>query len=87
MCEYDLALHEDKPTTPTDPNGDRTAIEKWERCNRLATMIIKQTITPAICGAISDKDQASNDLTAKAYLAKVEENFKSCSKTYADFTV
>jgi hypothetical protein len=50
-------------------------------------MIIKQTITLAIYGAIPDKDQASNDLTAKAYLAKVEENFKSCSKTYADFTV
>ncbi|XP_039834323.1 uncharacterized protein LOC120695068 [Panicum virgatum] len=83
VCEYDLALREDKPASPTDPNGDRTAIEKWERCNRLATMIIKQTITPAICGAILDKDQAVNDLTAKEYLAKVEENFKISSKTYA----
>ena len=83
MCEYDLALREDKPAAPTDPNGDRTAIEKWERCNRLATMTIKQTVTPAICGAIPDKDQAGNDLTAKEYLAKVEENFKSSSKTYA----
>ena len=83
VCEYDLALREDKPAAPTNPNGDRTAIEKWERCNKLATMTIKQTITPAICGAIPDKDQAGNDLTAKEYLAKVEENFKSSSKTYA----
>ena len=40
-------------------------------------------ITPAICGAIPDKDQDGNVLTAKEYLAKVEENFKSSSKTYA----
>ncbi|XP_039853542.1 uncharacterized protein LOC120711928 [Panicum virgatum] len=49
----------------------------------MANMIIKNTITPAICGAIPDKDQDGNDLSAKAYLAKVEENFKSSSKTYA----
>ena len=44
-------------------------------------MIIKQTISPAICGTIPDKDQDGNELSAKAYLAKVEENFKSFSKT------
>ena len=57
VCEYDLALRQDKPAGPADPNGDRTAIEKWERSDRMANMIIKQTISPAICGAIPDKDQ------------------------------
>ena len=83
VCEYDLALRQNKPAEPADPNGDRTAIEKWERSDRMANMIIKNTITPAICGAIPDKDKDGNDLSAKAYLAKVEENFKSSSKTYA----
>jgi hypothetical protein len=49
----------------------------------MANMIIKQTILAAIRGAILDKDQDDKELTAKAYLAKVEENFKSSSKTYA----
>ncbi|XP_039803662.1 uncharacterized protein LOC120667708 [Panicum virgatum] len=83
VCEYDLALRQAKPAEPVDPKGDRTAIEKWERSDRMANMIIKNTITPAICGAIPDKDQDGNDLSAKVYLAKVEENFKSSSKTYA----
>jgi hypothetical protein len=83
VCEYDLALRRDKPAKPADSNGDRTAIEKWERSDRMANMIIKNTINPAICGAIPDKDQDGNNLSAKAYLAKVEENFKSSSKTYA----
>ena len=83
VCEYDLALREDILAAPTDPNGDQTAIEKWERSDRMANMIIKNTITPAICGAIPDKDQDGNVLTAKEYLAKVKENFKSSSKTYA----
>jgi hypothetical protein len=49
----------------------------------MANMIIEQTISAAIRGAISDKDQDDKELIAKAYLAKVEENFKSSSKTYA----
>ncbi|XP_039778349.1 uncharacterized protein LOC120645645 [Panicum virgatum] len=83
VCEYDLALSQDKPAEPADPNGDRTVIEKWERSDRMANMIIKNTITLAIYGAIPDKNQDDNDLSGKAYLAKMEENFKSSSKTYA----
>ncbi|XP_025805416.1 uncharacterized protein LOC112884260 [Panicum hallii] len=83
VCEYDLTLRQDKLAERADSDGDRTAIEKWERSDRMANMIIKNTITPAICGAIPDKDQDGNDLSARAYLAKVEENFKSSSKTYA----
>ena len=55
VCEYDLALREDKLVEPADANGDRTAIEKWERCDRMASMIIKQMISTAIRGAIPDK--------------------------------
>jgi len=55
VCEYDLALCEDKPAEPVDPNGDRTTIKKGERCDRMASMIIKQMISTAIRGAIPDK--------------------------------
>jgi hypothetical protein len=43
VCEYDLALYEDKPAEPTRANADRTSIEKWETCDRMANTIIKQT--------------------------------------------
>jgi hypothetical protein len=29
VCEYDLTLHEDKPTEPTGANADCTSIKKW----------------------------------------------------------
>ena len=43
MCKYDLMFCEDKPTEPTKANGDRSAIEKWERCDMMVSMIVKQT--------------------------------------------
>ncbi|CAO2168013.1 unnamed protein product [Urochloa humidicola] len=46
-------------------------------------MVMTQTISAGIRGAIPTKDAAGNDLTAKELLAKIEENFKSSSKTYA----
>ncbi|CAO2180425.1 unnamed protein product [Urochloa humidicola] len=50
-------------------------------------MVMTQTISPGIRGAIPTKDPAGNDLTAKELLAKIEENFKSSSKTYASTTI
>jgi hypothetical protein len=41
VCEYDLALHEDKPAEPIEANVDSTSIEEWERCDRMASMINK----------------------------------------------
>ena len=73
VLEYDLALRADKPAAPAD------AIEKWERADRMANMIIKQSISVAI----PDKHQDGNELSAKAFLARVEENFKCSQKTYA----
>jgi hypothetical protein len=32
VCEYDLALREDKPAEPTGANVNHTSIEKWKRC-------------------------------------------------------
>ncbi|GAV79501.1 UBN2_2 domain-containing protein, partial [Cephalotus follicularis] len=55
----------------------RTAYEKWERSNRMSLMIMKNSISVAIRGAIHD----SND--AKTYLASMEEQFKSSSKAHA----
>ena len=49
----------------------------------MATMVMRQTISAGIKGAIPTKDAAGLNLSAKALLAKIEENFKSSSKTYA----
>jgi hypothetical protein len=78
----DMAFTEDKPDAPSG-RGPLTAIEKWERSDRMAIMIMTQTISAGIKGDIPTKDTNGNDLTAKQLLAKIEENFKSSSKTYA----
>ena len=49
----------------------------------MSLMIMKSTITTAIRGGIPDKDDANNIVTAKQYLASVEEQFKSTSKANA----
>jgi hypothetical protein len=77
-----MAFTEDKPDAPSG-RGSLTAIEKWERSDRMAIMIMTQTISAGIKGDIPTKDTNGNDLTAKQLLAKIEENFKSSSKTYA----
>jgi len=49
----------------------------------MALMVMMQTISAGIKGAIPTKNAQGIDLNAKEYLAKIEENFKSSSKTYA----
>ena len=49
----------------------------------MALMVMSQTISVGIKGAISTKDAQGANLSAKAFLEKIEENFKSSSKTYA----
>jgi hypothetical protein len=44
-------------------------------------MVMTQTISVGIKGAIPTKDADGNDLSAKVLLAKIEENFNSSSKT------
>ncbi|CAH9119556.1 unnamed protein product [Cuscuta europaea] len=51
--------------------------EQWERSNRMSLMIIKNSISVAIRGAIPDSDNE------KTYLDSVEEQFKGTSKAHA----
>ena len=80
--DLDVALREDKSAAlaagaSTGPN------EKWDRSDRMALMVMMQTISAGIKGAIPTKNAKGVDLNAKEYLAKIEKNFKSSSKTYA----
>ena len=79
--DLDLALREDKPAAPATGQSSE-ALDKWERSNRMALMVMRQSISPAIKGAIPTKSAAGVDLNAAEFLAKIEENFKSSSKTY-----
>lgn len=49
----------------------------------MSLMVMQQTISPGIKGALPTKNSEGVELTAKEFLAKIEENFKSSSKTYA----
>ncbi|XP_052135534.1 uncharacterized protein LOC127754110 [Oryza glaberrima] len=91
MLDYDLALREDIPEEPQtteelDMNEEdyenvewnyKEKLAAWEKSNRMSLMYIKNHIAKEIIGGIVDSDNA------KAYLANIEENFKSSSKTYA----
>jgi hypothetical protein len=69
-----MAFRKYRPAAPAG-GGSSTAIEKWEGSNRIAIMVMTQTISAGIKGAIPTKDNDGNDLTAKELLAKIEENF------------
>ena len=79
--DLDLALREDKPVVAAGQTS--AALEKWARSDCMALMVMSQTISAGIKGAIPTKDAQGEDLSAKAFLAKIEENFKSSSKTSA----
>jgi len=89
LSEHDHALREDRPIAPDEnANADalreyHTELEKWEKSNRIAGMIMKASISLSIKGAIPDKKENGKELTAKEFMASVEEIFKSTSKTYA----
>ncbi|GJR88471.1 putative zinc finger, CCHC-type containing protein [Tanacetum coccineum] len=51
--------------------------EQWKQSNRMSLMIIKNSISVAIRGAIPDSENA------KEYLSSVEEQFKGTSKAHA----
>ncbi|GJM90653.1 hypothetical protein PR202_ga06954 [Eleusine coracana subsp. coracana] len=52
------------------------AFKKWERSDRMAIMVMTQTISPSIKGFIPTKTVEGVDPNAKEFLAKIEENFK-----------
>ncbi|CAN6323445.1 unnamed protein product [Urochloa humidicola] len=49
----------------------------------MTTMVMRQTISAGIKGAIPIKDAQGANLSAKVLREKIEENFKSSYKTYA----
>ncbi|VFQ64941.1 unnamed protein product [Cuscuta campestris] len=79
MLDFDYALREPAPPALTDKSTveDKIVHERWERCNRMALMLIKNSISIIIRGAIPDSSNA------KTYLASVEEQFKATSKAHA----
>ena len=89
LSDYDSALREDKPAAlgPNASNEDlrtyNSNLEKWEKSNKMALMVLKATISNAIKEAIPDKKENGEELTGKEFFASIEKNFKSSSKTYA----
>lgn len=91
--DLDYALREKAPNPPAAPapsdekqlaeetKAYESAMDKWNRSNRMALMVMKSTIPLGIRAAIPE----SND--AQTYLASVEEQFRSCIKIYASTTV
>ncbi|XP_024990515.1 uncharacterized protein LOC112524795 [Cynara cardunculus var. scolymus] len=77
--DLDYALRIGRPTLLTDKSTpeEKRLFEQWERSNRMSLMIIKNSISLAIKGAISNSE------TATGYLTSVEEQFKGTSKAHA----
>ncbi|GJZ70411.1 hypothetical protein Tco_0633961 [Tanacetum coccineum] len=77
--DLDHALRIDPPAALTAEStaDQKRAYEQWERSNRMSLMIIKNSISVAIRGAIPDSENA------KEYLSSVEEQFKGTSKAHA----
>ncbi|XP_077221688.1 uncharacterized protein LOC143855453 [Tasmannia lanceolata] len=80
--DFTLLINEPPKDSATSTCEAKALCAKWERSNRMSLMIMKSTISTSIRGAISDtKDK--KELTAKEYLAAIEEQFKGTSKALA----
>lgn len=79
VMELDHALRFDPPEALNEKSTDeqKQFYAQWERSNRMSLMIIKNSISLAIRGAIPDSDNA------KTYLDSIEEQFRGTSKAYA----
>ncbi|KAB2623080.1 hypothetical protein D8674_025262 [Pyrus ussuriensis x Pyrus communis] len=74
--DYDLALREDEPQA-LDNNStveQRLKLEKWEKANRMALLVIKRSISEAVRGGIPATDKA------KDFLEAIEAKFKVSEK-------
>ncbi|KAK2979288.1 hypothetical protein RJ640_013252 [Escallonia rubra] len=78
VMDLDYALRVDAPAAFTAKGSaeQKAAYEKWERSNCISLMIMKDSITTAIRGAIPDSDNA------KLYLAHIEEQFQGSSNAH-----
>ncbi|GJV60786.1 zf-CCHC domain-containing protein [Tanacetum coccineum] len=79
ITDLDYALRFDKPNplTATSTVDEKRTYEIRERSNRMSLMIMKNSISVAIRGAIPDSENA------KEFLKSVEEQFKGSSKANA----
>ncbi len=91
VMDLDYALRVEKPYAPDlgDEKYNNKLKEyiaksnKWERSNRMAYMIINDSISDEVRGGFPDK-LSYRKLDAKEFLNSIEENFKSSSKAYAN---
>lgn len=79
IADLDYALRFNQPAALTaESTADQKRVyEMWERSNRMSIMIMKNSISVAIRGAIPDSENA------REFLASVEEQFRGSSKAHA----
>lgn len=89
IMDRDHSMRDKYPVAPTAQGDNDTTLpertaayekekERWERSDRVALMIMEQTINPAIRGAIEKHPKS-----AVHFMEKVEEYFKGSSKANA----
>ncbi|XP_013713669.1 uncharacterized protein LOC106417404 [Brassica napus] len=79
VLDLDLALREEEPSQLTnDSTEEEKAFHKaWEKANRLSIMFLRMTIASNIKTSLPVAEKA------KAYLAAIEERFKTADKSLA----
>lgn len=95
ILDLDYALREDKPVAPIMSDSLEYAhkfenytvdFEKWEKSNRIAKRIIKESILIGIRGGIPDKKD-ERELDAKELLKSVEEHYKVSFEMYSNVLI
>ncbi|XP_020873841.1 uncharacterized protein LOC110226418 [Arabidopsis lyrata subsp. lyrata] len=79
VLDLDLALREEEPNPITEDSTEEECIfhKDWEKSNRLSIMFLRMTIANNIKSSLTVAEKA------KAYLAVIEERFKTADKSLA----